>query len=523
MKKRILSLALVSVLFAGIFAACAPAGTQPPAGGAAPVTQQPAVPDGERTVGRGITVAHSICSPSITPGRHTSLAGHWINTLTHNGLFRRDEYMNAIPDIIEDWRPLSDTLFEFTLRPGIRFHNGDVMTAYDIEASHHFLRTFPEGAAMHTAVIGIEVVDRYTFILDTGEPNALMVPSLADQRNFIFPMSLIDAGHDFTEVPIGSGPFVFEEWDHGNAITFRRFEDYFDADRTARVEYIVWRTIPEGSTRTIALEMGEVDYLIAVASPDIPRLEADPNIVLFQMPGLTYNYLLFNHTLPQFESVYVRRAIDMALDKVSMVEAGFDGRALPVWESFPTIFPGVSREGIRSFDPEGARALLAANNIDPSTLDFEIIFALEEYRRMGEVAQANLADIGIRVTLSQVDNAAWLSQTAGGQHQAAFGNFTSDNVLGFLRNTMHLSFIGAQNRSQFYNREFSNLIDQAVATVDESARLALIYELTQTANEQAVWVPLCISYVIRAHTSSLIVPETNAFGFMMFNMVYWAE
>jgi len=533
MKKHIFSLVLVSILMVGVFAACTTEDDNLPEEYASTteavvtppdtITNAPRVPSTYRPVGRGLTVAHNIETPSVTPARHTSLAGHWKNVMTHNGLFRMDYNMNPVPDLVAQWRPLSDTLFEFTLHEGIMFHNGDEMTAEDVVASFHFVRSFPEGAAMHTTVVNAEIVDRYTFTLDTGVPNAMMISSLADQRNFIFPKSLIESGHDFTENPIGSGPFVFEEWNLGDSLTFSRFDNYFDTERSARVEYVTWRVIPEGSTRTIALETGEVDYLVSVAFPDLLRLEANPNITVVEFPSLTYNYMLFNHTRPQFTSVYVRQAIDMALDKESMIVAAFDGRALPIWEMFPAAFAGVSQDNIRRFDPEGAIALLTEQGIDPATLDFEVLLTTEEQRRMAEVAQSNLTDIGIAVSINTIDNAAWLSQTASGLHEAAFGTFTADSILMFIRSTLHSSTIGAQNRSQFYSPEFTWRIDQAVATVDDATRIAMLYDMTAWANEQALWIPICMNYTIRAFNSNLRSPEISAFGFMHFNMVYWME
>jgi len=531
MKKYIFSLILISILAIGV-TGCTnedndTLGESTPTTEAAPTQDTaaptPAAPAVSRPVGRGLTVAHNIETPSVTPARHTSLAGHWKNVMTHNGLFRMDYNMNPVPDLVAEWRPLSDTVFEFTLHEGITFHNGDIMTAEDVVAFFHFVRSFPEGAAMHTTVVNAEVVDRYTFTLDTGEPNAMMVSSLADQRNFIFPKSLIESGHDFTLNPVGSGPFVFEEWNLGDSLTFSRFDNYFDAERTAMVEYVTWRVIPEGSTRTIALETGDVDYLVSVAFPDLPRLEANPDITVVEFPSLTYNYMLFNHTRPQFANVHVRQAIDMALDKESMVIAAFDGRALPIWEMFPATFAGVSQDNTRSFDPYGAIALLAEQEIDPETLAFEVLITTEEQRRMAEVAQSNLADIGITMSISTIDNAAWLSQTANGLHETAFGTFTADSLLMFIRSTLHASTIGAQNRSQFYDPEFTWLIDQAVATVDDATRIAMLYHMTAWANDQALWVPICMNYIIRAFNSNLRSPEISAFGFMHFNMVYWME
>jgi peptide/nickel transport system substrate-binding protein len=149
--------------------------------------------------------------------------------LTHNGLFRACySDLEPIPDLVAEWSVISDTLFEFTLHEGIFFHNGEEMTAYDVVASLEYVRTYPYARAVHASIVGWEAIDRYTFILDTGEPNAQLLNDLTHQANFIMPRSLIEAGHDFTTSPIGSGPFVFEEWRFGDSLDFSRFDDYFD-------------------------------------------------------------------------------------------------------------------------------------------------------------------------------------------------------------------------------------------------------------------------------------------------------
>ena len=522
--KKILSLVLSAGLLIGALAACAPATPAPTANGAAPPPAGTvAIPAPEEVIERGLTLAINAETPSIAPARHGSLIAHWKNILTHNGIFRLDYNMNPVPDLVASWHPVTDTLFEFTLHEGIIFHNGEPLTAYDVIASIYYVRNYPEGSANHTSVIGGEVVDRYTFRLDTGVPNALMPFELAHQANFIMPRSLIEAGHDFPLDPVGSGPFKFTVWNFGDSLVFSRFDDYFDRDRVSMLEYVTWRIIPEGAARTIALETGEIDYVIDVAFPDIPRLQGNPDITVITRPSLTYNYLLLNHNRPQFQNVYVRRALGMALDKESMVEVAYDGWAVPVWEMMPTALAGSSSEGIRYFDPQGAIALLAEHNIDPSTLGFDMIAYSEEKRRMAEVVQSNLADIGIPTTISMVDFAAWMSMTAAGDYDAAFAAFTSGNIFAFLRSTMHIDFLGSQNRSGMYHRELSDIISQAVATIDEAPRMALMEQASRIANEYAVWVPTNMNMLVRAFDANLQTPELAPNGFMFFNRMFWTQ
>ena len=531
-KQKAISMALITVLLTGIFSGCAPTAVPPEgtAETAAPARQTPAqqapAPQTEaaEAIVRGLTIAIQLEATTIMPARHTSMTAGHKNALTHNGLFRiHYDDLQPVPDLVESWSAVSDTLFEFVLREGVMFHNGEEVTAYDVVASFEYLRTYPYARAIHASVAEAYVVDRRTLRIDTGEPNALLFSDLAHQSNFVLPASLIAAGHDFTVDPIGSGPFVFEEWRFGDSLTFNRFDDYFDSERFPQLKYIVWRIIPEGASRTIALETGEVNYIVEVAFPDIPRMEENPGITVFQRPSVTHNFMLINNDLPQFSNIYVRHAIDMAIDKEAAVMASVDGWGIPIWETVPTVLPGASSEGIRSFDPDGARAILAAQGIDPATLGFEMLAFNEEGRRRGEVVQSNLADIGIPTTISMMDLAAFLSVTQTMDYEAAFSNFTSNNLPAFLRGLMHLDTIDGQNRSRIRNQELSDLIDKAIATVDVEARNAILEEASRVANVHAGLIPMHLGIMVRAFDSRLVVPEISASGMMYLNMVSWGE
>jgi len=532
-KGKVLGMVLTSVLLIGALTACqgpqqeTPTPTTPettaPATTPTP-TPTPEPPPEPADVSRGLTVATQADTPTVAPARHTSVVGGYMNALTHNGLFRIDHAtLEPVPDLVASWQAVSDTVFEFTLHEGILFHNGEEMTAYDVVASMYYVRTLPYATASHGSVVDAEVVDRYTFLLDTGTPNAMLFFDLSLQGNFIMPAALIEAGHDFTAEPIGSGPFKFYDWRLGDSLMFTRFDEYFDTARAAYIDYVHWRIIPEGSSRTIALEAGEVDFIVEVATADIPRMQENPDITVELREGTAHNFLLLNNEHPPFDNVYVRRAIHMALDKESMTLAGLDGFAIPTWANMPTVFAGSSMEGTRSFDPDAARALLAEHNIDPTTISFEILASNDVARRMGEVVQANLGDIGMDVSIAMIDLAGWLTVTASPEYEAAFGSFTATNILTFFRSTSHINSINGPNRSRMQNQELTDLIDQAIATIDASERIAILEEASRLANEHVGFIPNYLSMVHRAFNSNLVVPEIHATGQLNFNMVYWAQ
>jgi len=530
-KKKTLSMILACALLIGALGACnpaqQPAPPQPPATPEAPAPTTPTTPDipatpAEEGATGSLIIATENETPSIAPARHASTAAAFKNSMTHNGLFRiHYETLDPLPDLVASWRALSDVEFEFTIHPNIYFHNGDHMTAEDVVASLYYVKNYPEAALAQRSVVRAEVVDTYTLTIYTETPNSIFFFDLAHQGNSIMPLSLIESGHDFTAIPIGSGPYIFQEWRSGDSLTFTAFDNYFDTARAPRIRDVTWRVIPEGASRTIALEMGEVDYIVEVATMDIPRLEAEPGIDVFIRTATQHNAMLINNENPIFADINVRRALDMAIDKDAVVEVGMAGFAIPIYNQVPINFPGVSFENENRFDPEGARALLAASGIEPGDISFGIIASNDARARMVEVIQSNLADIGIDVYVVRMDLASFLSITSEGDYEAAIGNFAPTNLLAYMVGMLHSGSIGGQNRNRIYHPEMTALIDQAVVTIDADARLALFEEITKLANEHTGMVPLFQGMIIRAFNSNLAVPETSPAGAQHINMMYW--
>ena len=533
--KMILGVALISAFTIGLLGACTPTDTPAPptppteAAPATPAAPAPtpttpvAPPPAEAELGRGVIIATANEAPSITVGRHNSLTAGFKNVTTHNGLFRQDyATLTPVPDLVESWVAVSDSVFEFTIFEGITFHNGDIMTAYDVAASLEYMRTTPDARSAQLSIESWEVLDELTIRIDTGEPNAMLFIDLAHTGNFIVPMSLIESGHDFSTHPVGSGPFVFEEWRLGDSLLFTAFDNYFDAPRAAKVEYLSWRIIPEGASRTIALEAGEVDYIVEVAFSDIPRLDADPNITVLQRPGTGHFSIILNTEVAPFDNMNVRRAIDMAINRDALVIAGFEGLALPTNVSVPAVFEGASTDNTRAFDPEAAMALLAEEGFAPGDISFEMIVDNEERRRMAEVAQSNLADVGIETHITMNDMTASLQRQADGNFEAAFGGFTASNLLGFMR-AMLTTEPERSNRSNIDHPDVNELIFTALTTIDLSAQQALLHEASSIVNYYSFLVPTHQNLIIRAFNSNLVSPEVSATGAMNLNMIFWAE
>lgn len=527
-KKGILSLLLVGTMFLAACTTAAPAPVEPPA--PAPATTTPAAPTPAPTpapppadgASGSLIIAMHAETPSVAPARHNSSIAIPKNFLTHERLFHQHyETLEPIPHLVADWTAVSDTLFEFRLHDNITFSNGEQMTAADVVASWHWVRETPDARGVHISAIGIEEVDNLTFRIDTGTPNASFFFDLTSHGNSVLPQSLIESGHDFHADPVGSGPFVFEEWRSGDFLRFSANQNYWNPDRAARIDEIVWRIIPEGASRTIAFETGEVDFIDQVAFPDIPRLQADPSATVSVLSSPVLNFINLNHQRPQFENVYARRAIHMAINQEEIVEAVFNGLATPHRAQTPIVFAGSTNDGVVPFDPAGAAALLAEHNIDPASLAFELIAATEENRRASEIIQAQLAEIGIPITVAMMDGAARFDTVTQGNFDAAHSPWAAGWIISILRNQFLVDET-IQNRNMMNNPEINELITRGIETIDADARAVIFEEATRVANEYMVMIPSHLEMTIRAFNANLVAPELSGLSTIHnLNMAFW--
>ncbi len=484
--KHSLGILLTLTLLVGLFAGCSQGDTPSNSGTSA----------NDRD---SIVIATLGETPSVHPYDHNATAGSYMNLLTYDTLFRNDVNQNPQPHLVESYENIDDSTWQFTLKQGVLFHNGEEMKAQDVEASIEWAMTFAEVMPSHEKMLGIDVVDDYTFTLHTDGPYALLITNLASHGNAILPKSLIDQGHDFGEEPIGSGPYKLVEWNRGDSLVFEANEDYFNG--APAIKSMTWRIIPEGSGRTIALEAGEVDVVIEVESMDYERLKETEGITVAEYDSTSITWLYLNNEVPGLDNQNVRHAINSAINKESVVEVALNGLGTPAIGQLPSNLAGYSEENADAYDVERAREFLAASGVDPSTLSFPIITSNDTRRRAGEVIQANLQEIGINVELESMDLATYLSATSEGDYTAAIGGWTSNVLLDCLIGVYHSSGINASNKTRISDPELDALIDEAGVTLDEEERNAILEQACARANELCPAAPLFLETGLRAYNS----------------------
>ena len=467
-----------------------------------------------------LVIATANETPSMTTNLHNAVAGDYMNKLTHNGLFLLDENMVVQPDLVESYETVSDTEWVFKLKEGVKFHNGAELKAADVKASLEQAKESPEVAQYGNSFTSVEVVDDYTVKITTDGPQAGLLNDLANHGNFILPAELIESGHDFNKEPIGTGPYMLKAWNKGESVEFEAFPDYFKGE--APIKNIIWKIIPEGSSRTMALEAGEVDMITEVETTDVSRLKENPDVTVFDEAGTGYNFMMVNNEVAPFDNINFRRAVSAAIDRDAVIQVALNGGGSPAYALVPDCFPGATSEGAPTFDPEQAKAYFAESGLDPAECGFSLICSDDTKLRAGQVIQSCLKEtLGVDITLESMDLATYLDKTATGDYQAALGGYTTDTMMSFAKGVFHSSAINSSNKSRLNDPEVDAVIDAMITTVDPEENTALATEFSKMVNELCPQIPLYLKNNTRAFDADLKGFNCGASGGTFYDKISW--
>ena len=480
-------------------------------------------PQGKNSSGTKDTlvVATMAETPTLSPVEHNATAGYYMNLMNFTGLMRLDEDLNPVLDLAESYEAISDTEWEFKLRQDVKFHDGTSMKAEDVKALLEWAKGFTEVSLYNDNIQSVEVVDDYTVRITTPTPSPVLLFNLTQHGNAIVPKKLIDEGHDFNTQPIGTGPYKFVSWTRGDQVEFEAFEDFYLGEPS--IKHVIWKIIPEGSSRTIALEAGEVDLVIEVEAMDVERIQENDKLATIQYKPTSVTWVMLNNEKQFMDNENIRHAINCAIDKESVVTVALNGLGEPALAQMPTNIPGVTEENADQYDVEKAKEWLEKSGVDPAEIKFSIICSDDTKKRAGEVVQANLKEIGIECTLESMDLATYLSATAEGDFVAAIGGYGMGDTISYFNGVFHSKSINASNKSRLNNPEIDALIDQASKTIDKEEREALTTRCAAMLNQICSQAPLYQTISLRAFNADLEGVTVNDAGDLRIENVSWKK
>jgi peptide/nickel transport system substrate-binding protein len=450
--------------------------------------------------------ASAAAEGQITIGSHVSLAPTWFDPAETSGIITpfmllyamHDAMMKAMPGdpmapcLAESWTMTPDGLsYAFTLRKGVRFHNGEALTADDVKFSLERYR----GAAnklMKERVAGVDIHDphRLTIRLNEPWPDFLTFYAAATGAGWIVPRKYVQqVGEDgFKKAPIGAGPYRFVSFTPGVELVCEAFEGYWR--KAPAIKRLVFKVIPDEATRLAALQRGEIDIAYSIRGELADELTRTPGLTIKPAVGSAPYWLYFPEQWdPQspWHDRRVRLATSLALDLKTINQALTLGYSHLTGSIFPENFEFYWQPPAPVYDPERARKLLAEAG-HARGFDAGDYYCDASYANIAEVALNNLREVGIKVKLRPLERAAFFKaysekklknivQGASG----AFGNCA----------TRAEAFV-VKGGAYVYGSypDIDALFAEQAIQMDRAKREATLHRLQQLVLEKAIYAPI---------------------------------
>ncbi|NBI65312.1 ABC transporter substrate-binding protein [Pseudoflavonifractor sp. 60] len=391
------------------------------------------------------------------------------------GLVRLDpETGEVVPCLATQWEQLDETTWHFTLREGVKFHDGNTMTSADVVCS--FERIMTGIASSYVDYIeSVEADGDYAVTMHIKMPYAQIIQALTYPAAVVVSKAAVEQyGEDFAQHPVGTGPYAFDSRMIADSITLKAFGDYWG--EKAKTENLIFKVIPEGTQRTIMLENGEVDIICDVLSNDAVRVDEAPNLTLIHETGYKYYGLYFKcDSQGPTSNKLVRQAMEYAIDKQAMVDAAMSGygQVGSLYSTPPTAGYNASKDRGNLYNPDTAKDLLAQAGY-PNGFDLDVYVRTgQPYEELATIFQDQMKAININVNLISLDSNAIDEMVYSGQEVPIRFSFYN-NICGDVDFIMQKLLPDTYGQI-YFNDKMNDLISRARAETDVAKR-QLVYD-----------------------------------------------
>ena len=466
---------------------------------------------------RSLTLATAAQPDTLDPHRTSATSAFQTTKSLYDTLVEPDRDGAIEPALATSWSVRDDGLeLTFELRQDVRFHDGQPLTAADAAASLERLRSPASPKADEFAMIdAIATPDPHTLVLTLDQPAPALLASLASGWAAILPAASIEAGHDFGNRPVGTGPFELQAWIRDGFVRLTANDDYYRG--APAVDDVIIRFVSEPSVQWQGLRTGEFDLAVDVAAVDWPAIEADERVVLEQGPSGLAIVAALNNRRPYLDDARVRRALNLAVDAEMVLEVAYGG-GIPIGTFMEAGSPWLP-EGVAAypFDPEQARALLQEAGVPVGwTLDLALPQPYDPHIVAGQMLQDYLRDVGVDVRIRVLEWGVWLGEVFSGPRDF---DVTVIGHTGKLDASGRLSGYGHPERtySGFDDPEVAAWIDRAGLVHDHETRRALYGQVLVRLHEAAPFIYLGTPYTTFARAADVegfwITPLLDTFDF----------
>ena len=470
MKKRCLSLLLLAGLLCAVLSGCGDSST----------AETPESRAAANTIVVGIA---QDLDNSLDPHKTVKAGTREVMFNVFEGLMKPTPEGDLTPAIASDHQVSEDRLtYTFTLRDGVKFHNGDTVTAEDVVYSIQRC-----AAATETGIVPVEA---FSNITDIQAPDAsTVVITLAQPDNeFLSYMTtaVLPADYDQQDTdPVGTGPFKFVSRAAQDSIVLEKFDEYWGTP--AQLDQVTFKIIENADSLLMSLQSGAIDLCAHLTSTQVAQLGEDFDVAEGTMNLVQALYL--NNAVEPFDNELVRQALCYAIDKQAIIDLAFDGYGSPIGSSMYPAFGKYFDESLTDYyphDTEKAKELLAqAGYPDGFSMTITVPSNYKPHMDTAQVLVQQLAEVGITAEIQAVEWESWVSDAyTNRQFQSTVvgvdaSNMTARALLERFTSTADNNFIN------YSNADYDALFAQAQATADDAEQTALYKEMEKNLTEHA--------------------------------------
>lgn len=457
------------------------------------------------------------------------------------------------PGLASSWLVSSDGLtYTFQLRKGVQFHNTEYFTpsrnfnADDVIFSIDRWRVnshpyhdvaggnYPyfQSLGLKSTIKEVTRINGYRVEISLYKPDSSFLANLATDFSVVlsaeYAMELLKDGSpsDLDKFPVGTGPYKFVAYRKDQFIRYERHTDYF-LD-TKGPEHLVFDITPKSSLRVAKLITGECDAVAFPSQNDLEIIREREDLTLLEKPGLNVGFWAFNTSKPPFDNPKVRRALALAIDKTSLLEAVYLGQATRAKSLVPSAsWAHQSNMQDLGYNPVAARKLL-----DEAGIPFNFtmnIWAMPVQRaynpnamKMAQLMRSYLAEVGVTVNIVSYDWARFRENLTLGMHDSVLIGWSADNgdPDNFYRPLLTCSAIpSGTNRARWCNEDYDTLIESALKTDNANERRVYYHRANNIIFDETPLVPIAHAYQYQAVSNNISGMVINPFGGIRFDDV----
>jgi peptide/nickel transport system substrate-binding protein len=455
-----------------------------------PAAAQPSGLTGQITLAATITLAPTWFDPAETPGVITPFLTLYA---LHDALVKPMPGNPWAPCLAESWTMSKDGLvYEFVLRKGVRFHNGDTLSAEDVKFS--FERYKGGGAtSLKSRVAAVEIVDplRIRFRLKQPWPDFMtFYGTPATSAGWIVPKKYLEkVGDDgFKRAPIGAGPYKFVSFTPGVELVLEAFDGYWR--KTPPVKRVVIKSVPDESTRLVMLKRGETDIAYGFRGPDANEVRRTPGLTLKAIQPTVSQWVVFTEQWDPkspWSHRRVRLALNLALDRKGFSDAEYLGYGRPAPSIIPRDFEFYWAPPPYPHDPGQARRLLTEagypKGFDAGEVATDAVFTPE-----AEAVINALQSIGIRARLRPLERASFYKADQDKQFKRLVR--VGSGAAGNAATRIEAFVISSGIRAYGGYPDIDALFRDQAAELDPKRREAMLYRIQQLMHERVMFAPI---------------------------------